>query len=28
LKELERYGVVFKEMHVPYLGYNPLNVKN
>jgi len=28
LKELERYGVVFKEMHVSYLGYNPLNVKN
>ena len=28
LKELESYGVNFKEMEVPYLGYNPLNVKN
>jgi saccharopine dehydrogenase-like NADP-dependent oxidoreductase len=28
LKELESYGVVFKEKAVPYLGYNPLNVKN
>ena len=28
LKELESYGVIFKEMEVPYLGYNPLNVKN
>jgi saccharopine dehydrogenase-like NADP-dependent oxidoreductase len=28
LKELEQYGVVFKETAVPYLGYNPLNVKN
>ena len=28
LKELENYGVIFKEMEVPYLGYNPLNVKN
>lgn len=28
LNELERYGVVFKETAVPYLGYNPLNVKN
>jgi saccharopine dehydrogenase-like NADP-dependent oxidoreductase len=27
LKELEDYGVVFKEFEVPYLGYNPLNVK-
>ena len=27
LKELESYGVVFHEMEVPYLGYNPLNVK-
>lgn len=26
LKELESYGVNFKEMEVPYLGYNPLNV--
>jgi len=25
LKELENYGVVFKEKKVPYLGYNPLN---
>jgi saccharopine dehydrogenase-like NADP-dependent oxidoreductase len=23
LKELEEYGVVFKEQIVPYLGYNP-----
>lgn len=28
LKELEDFGVIFKEMEVPYLGYNPLNVKN
>ncbi len=28
LEELESYGVVFKEIEVPYLGYNPLNVKN
>jgi saccharopine dehydrogenase-like NADP-dependent oxidoreductase len=28
LKELESYGVVFKEKAVSYLGYNPLNVKN
>ncbi|MQP25209.1 saccharopine dehydrogenase [Flavobacterium sp. LMO8] len=28
LKELEDYGVIFKEMEVPYLGYNPLNVNN
>ena len=27
LKELESYGVNFKEIEVPYLGYNPLNVK-
>jgi len=26
LKELEDYGVVFKEKKVPYLGYNPLHV--
>jgi saccharopine dehydrogenase-like NADP-dependent oxidoreductase len=26
LKELEDYGVVFKEKQVPYLGYNPENV--
>ncbi|WP_397364473.1 saccharopine dehydrogenase family protein [Olleya sp. R77988] len=26
LKELEDYGIVFKEQEVPYLGYNPLNV--
>ncbi|WMW77987.1 saccharopine dehydrogenase C-terminal domain-containing protein [Flavobacterium sp. 20NA77.7] len=28
LKELETYGVIFNEMEVPYLGYNPLNVEN
>ena len=28
LKELENYGVIFKEKGVTYLGYNPLNVKN
>ena len=28
LKELEDYGVNFKETEVPYLGYNPLNIKN
>jgi hypothetical protein len=28
LKELEDYGVIFKETEVPYLGYNPLNIKN
>lgn len=28
LKELEDYGVLFKEIEVPYLGYNPLNVNN
>ncbi len=27
LKELESYGVNFNEMEVPYLGYNPLNIK-
>ncbi|AXO80480.1 saccharopine dehydrogenase [Olleya aquimaris] len=26
LKELEEYGITFKEKHVPYLGYNPLNI--
>ena len=26
LKELEDFGVVFKETEVPYLGYNPLNI--
>ena len=26
LKELEEYGIVFKEEKVPYLGYNPDNV--
>ncbi|MEZ4793442.1 MAG: saccharopine dehydrogenase C-terminal domain-containing protein [Gelidibacter sp.] len=26
LKELEAYDICFKEMDVPYLGYNPLNV--
>ena len=25
LKELEDYGIIFKEKKVPYLGYNPLN---
>ncbi len=26
LKELEEYGIIFKEQKVPYLGYNPNNV--
>lgn len=26
LKELESYGVIFKEKEVPYMGYNPNNV--
>jgi len=26
LKELEEYGITFKETEVPYLGYNPLNI--
>ncbi|PNQ75073.1 saccharopine dehydrogenase [Hanstruepera neustonica] len=26
LKELENYGIAFKETEVPYLGYNPLNL--
>jgi saccharopine dehydrogenase-like NADP-dependent oxidoreductase len=26
LKELENYGIVFKEKNVPFLGYNPNNV--
>jgi saccharopine dehydrogenase-like NADP-dependent oxidoreductase len=26
LKELENYGIIFKERDVPYLGYNPDNV--
>ncbi|MCX7551010.1 saccharopine dehydrogenase family protein [Xanthomarina sp. F2636L] len=26
LKELEDYGITFKETEVPYLGYNPLNL--
>jgi saccharopine dehydrogenase-like NADP-dependent oxidoreductase len=26
LKELEDYGIQFKEMDAPYLGYNPLNL--
>ena len=26
LKELKSYGVIFKEIEVPYLGYNPLNL--
>ena len=28
LKELEDYGVIFKETEVPYLGYNHLNINN
>ena len=28
LQELEDYGVIFKEMNVDYLGYNPLNVSS
>ncbi len=27
LKELENFGITFKEEHVPYLGYNPENVQ-
>jgi len=26
LKELENYGIIFKERNMPYLGYNPENV--
>lgn len=26
MKELEQYGITFKEKEVPYLGYNPLNL--
>jgi len=26
LEELEQYGVLFQEYHVPYMGYNPNNV--
>ncbi|GAA4233005.1 saccharopine dehydrogenase C-terminal domain-containing protein [Postechiella marina] len=26
LKELKNFGIVFNEKHVPYLGYNPLNI--
>ena len=26
LKELEQYGIVFKEKHLEYTGYNPQNV--
>ena len=26
LKELEEFGVVFNEKHMPYMGYNPFNV--
>ncbi len=26
LKELQTYGIQFKEEHVPYFGYNPLNI--
>lgn len=28
LKELRRYGIIFKEYEVPYLGYNPDSVGN
>ena len=28
LKELEEYGVIFKEYEVPYLGYNPNNISS
>lgn len=28
LKELEEYGVIFNEKHVPYMGYNPKNVSS
>jgi saccharopine dehydrogenase-like NADP-dependent oxidoreductase len=28
LKELEEYGVTFKEYEVPYLGYNPNNISS
>ena len=28
LKELEDYGVIFNEKHVPYMGYNPKNVSS
>ena len=28
LKELEEYGVIFHEKHVPYMGYNPKNVSS
>ncbi len=28
LKELEEYGVIFKEVEIPYLGYNPYNVSS
>ena len=28
LKELEEYGVIFKEHHVEYLGYNPDNISS
>lgn len=26
LKELEEFGIIFNEKHVPYMGYNPFNV--
>jgi len=26
LKELETYGIIFNEKHMPYMGYNPQNV--
>jgi len=28
LEELATFGIIFNEIEVPYLGYNPLNVKN
>lgn len=28
LKELEDYGIAFKEINVPYLGYNPNNISS
>ncbi len=28
LKELENYGIIFKELEVPYLGYDPESVAN
>ncbi len=28
LNELEEYGIIFKEIDVPYLGYNPNNISS